>query len=94
MNKKKMKNNENLNDYVNEKINGVRNVLTSLEQILTMLSPLVDKVLLMEDTDTYRKNGSFKTLIELFDNISSECNKLSSPIFNSEFPEDIYDLRN
>ncbi|KKN57388.1 hypothetical protein LCGC14_0562600 [marine sediment metagenome] len=93
---KKKKNNENLNiEYkVDEKIKVVKNILNSLEQIFMILSPLLDKVLLMEDADTYRKNGNFKTLIDLFDNISKESQKLSSPFFNSEFPEDISDLRN
>ena len=93
---KKKKNNENLNiEYkVNEKIKVVKNILNSLEQIFIILSPLLDKVLLMEDADIYRKNGSFKTLRELFDNISKDSTKLSSPFFNSEFPKELIDLRN
>ena len=95
MNKKK-KTSQNLNELgINEKIKEIRNILNSLEQILIMLSPLMDKILSMEETSMYHKDGSFKMLIELFDNISKECNKLSTPIFSPELPDDfIADLRN
>lgn len=96
--RKKKKNNQNLYDglNVNEKIKVISNILNSLEQVFITLSPLLDKVLLMEEVNAnlYHKNGNFKTVIELLDNISKECKKLSSPLFNSELPKDIDDLRN
>ena len=60
-----------------------------------MLSPFLDKVLSMEEASLYRRDGSFKIIIELFDAISKECNKFSDPISNLELPKDfIADLRN
>ncbi|HEA71207.1 hypothetical protein LCGC14_0492080 [marine sediment metagenome] len=94
---KKEKTNQNLNDElnINEKIKAIRNILNSLEQVLIILSPLLDKILLMEEANLYHKNGSFKTVIELFDNISKESKKLSSPLFNSELLNDFFNnLRN
>ena len=93
---KKEKPNQSLNDElnINEKIKAIRNILNSLEQVLINLYPLFDKILLMDEANLYRKNGTFKTLIELFDNISIESKKLYFPFAKLGLPEEFYDLRN
>jgi len=94
--KKKEKLHQNLNDElnINEKIKAIRNILNSLEQVLINLSPLLDKILLMDDANLYHKNGNFKTLIELFDTISKESKKLYFPFDKLGLPKEFYNLRN
>ncbi|KKN37207.1 hypothetical protein LCGC14_0765790 [marine sediment metagenome] len=94
--RRKEKPNPDLNDELNidEKIKAIRNILNSLEQVLFNLSPLLDKILLMDEANSYHKNGNFKTLIELFDTISKESKKLAFPLSVLGLPEEFYDMRN
>jgi len=92
----KKNNKEILNHEVNinEKLSIIKNVLDSLEEILIIFYPLLERILLMKEAKTYYKNGTLEALSQLFGKISQECNKLTLPSFNSEILELIKDLSN
>ncbi|KKM19731.1 hypothetical protein LCGC14_1652650 [marine sediment metagenome] len=77
---------EFLNNELNidEKIEGIKNILNTCEQIFISMGPIMEKFLLMEEAKIYLKNGSIDKLIELFAIISEECKKLSIPLINFE----------
>ena len=86
MKRKKNVNTIDNNDLINEKLKIINNILESFEQLLVLLGPLIDKVLLLEGVEIYFKNGTIKEAINQLANISDQCNKLKfTPI-----PPEIY----
>ena len=69
---------------IDEKIEGIKNILNICEKIFTLMGPIMEKFILMEEAKIYLKNGSIDKLIELFAIISEECKELSIPLFNFE----------
>ncbi len=92
----KKKNNEILNHElnVNEKLNIIKNLLDSLEEILIIFYPLLERIFLMKEAKTYYKNGTLDALSQLFSKVSQECKKLTLPSFSSEILELVKDLSN
>ncbi len=89
--RKRKKNKENVNNLLNidEKIEGVKSILNSMEQIFIVISPLMERFLLMENAKIYLKIETIDKLKQLLDNISKECEKLAIPSFNFKVPIDL-----
>ena len=68
--------------------NVLRKILDSLEKIFTKLYPLLEKILLMEETKFYYENETFRDLIQLLDNISREYKGLLFLVISSEILKD------
>ena len=92
MRKKKTKK-ENLDSElsIKTKLKIIANILDSLSEILVLMNPLIDKILSLEEAEFYHRNGTFKQMENLFDNISNQSRKL----IKSSIPFEIFkDLKN
>ncbi len=75
---------------INKKIHLVKYILKDVYEILKLLQPLFDRMLKMEESKQYIKNGVFNKAASLFGEISLLCKEIeddSLPL--SVFPEDL-----
>ena len=89
--KKREKAHENNELIINSKIKFIANILESLAEILILFDPLLEKMLLMEEIEEYYRNGTIEQIIRLFDNISKQSRKLTTP---SNLYTSLKDLKN
>ncbi|MFX1573926.1 MAG: hypothetical protein ACFFB0_14355 [Promethearchaeota archaeon] len=78
-----------IDDKINKKIHLVKYILKDVYEILALLQPLFDRMLEMEESKYYIKNGVFNKAATLFGEISILCKEIeddSLPL--SIFPED------
>ncbi|MFX1569888.1 MAG: hypothetical protein ACFFCV_16160 [Promethearchaeota archaeon] len=91
---RKDNNKKEIVDYeliIKYKLKIIANIIDSLREILVLLNPFISKFLLMEEAKMYQKNGTFKRVEDLFDNISTQSRKL---INSSIFYDILKDLKN
>ena len=89
-----MKEKKNINNNVVDKMfQIVGNILNSLELIFLKLHPILEKFLLMEELSIFRKNGTFRDLIKLLEDISKEYKRLSLHVFNTKISQNSNDLK-
>lgn len=77
--KKREKAHEDIELIINSKIKFIANILDSLAEILILFDPLLEKMLLMEEIEEYYRNGTIEQIMRLFDNISKQSRKLTTP---------------
>ncbi|MFW9881423.1 MAG: hypothetical protein ACFFG0_50810 [Candidatus Thorarchaeota archaeon] len=61
---------------IEDKLKIIGNILKYLEEIFILLNPLIEKILSIEEAEKYRRNGTFKKVEDLFDNISNQSKEL------------------
>ena len=91
---RKLTNKKSKLDYeltIKPKLKTIANILVSLREILILLNPLINKILSMEEAEIYQKNGTFKRVEDLFDNISNQSKKLINSSIPFEILKDLKD---
>ncbi|MFX1260397.1 MAG: hypothetical protein ACFFAN_21315 [Promethearchaeota archaeon] len=81
-----MKNEDEGNsNIIAQKLKVIKNILENISEILMLLKPLIEKVLLLEEAKDYRKSETFERAAMLFGDISVQCKELGSFPFSKDF---------
>ncbi len=65
-------------DDINNKIKLTNDILNHVYEILTLFKPLMDKMIEMEESKEFKKNGTFDRAAYLFGKISDLCKEIES----------------
>jgi hypothetical protein len=65
-----------MDDKINRKIHLVKDILKNVYEILEIFKPLLELMLKMEETESYKKNGAFEKVASLFGEISILCKEI------------------
>lgn len=89
--RKKKKDKVSLNSEIkiDEKREGIKIILQACEQIFISFKPILKNFLLTEYADEFLNNGTIHKLIQLFDIVSKESNKLKFPSLTFKLPRDL-----
>lgn len=79
------KNNLKTNINIDKNLKIVKHMLGNIVEIMTLLKPLIEKVLKSKDAEKYKKNGTFERTASLFGEISEQCKKLDDFSFTADF---------
>ncbi|KKM63945.1 hypothetical protein LCGC14_1506320 [marine sediment metagenome] len=89
--KKKDKVTLNSEIKIDEKSEGMKIILQACEQIFISFKPILKRFLLTEYANEFLNDGTIHKLIQLFDIVSKESNKLKFPSFTFKLPRDLRD---
>ena len=65
-------------DKVNRKLHLVMTILKDVYEIVEIFKPLLDKMLKMEETGQYIRNGALEKVASLFGDISFLCKEIEN----------------
>lgn len=65
-------------DDINKKIKLTKEILNHVYEILTLFKPLMDKMIKMEESKEFKKNGTFDRAAYLFGEISDLCKEIEN----------------
>ncbi len=89
MKRSKHKETKEIEFRIRTKILIIQNILDSFKDILTNFGPLLKKMLSMEESKLYLKNGNIEKAIRQFDNISKQCEYLIEDDIYSQLLENL-----
>ena len=79
------KDNLNANININKNLKIIKQMLENIVEIMTILKPLIEKVLKLEEAEEYKESGTLKKAASLFGEISNQCREITGISFSENF---------
>lgn len=85
-----MNNNNKLKSFDSERsLEIIKNILGNIGEIMTLMKPLFNKVLQLEEAKEYINTENLGRAASLFGDISEQCRELESQPFSQDFLNDL-----